>query len=241
MKKTSLYLIVILCVLCTGCTKKTINLQEYEISLHKDEVYQISAPRMSHYNYQSLNKFHATVSSEGLIVGHYVGETDIVVSNDYDEKRIHVTIEPTYLLYNEPQITFGESRNAIKARFGTPYQENNNAALFEYDREGFALMVTFDQNDRVVSYVVVVPNRYLSDLALFLYERYQSNGSSGSYTHYYINALTENEATLFVTLLPYNADLWFVMYEPFNRNEKFMVHTPSIDHETKSALEALPW
>lgn len=240
MKKSSLLIIVILCVLCSGCFKQPIKLPDYEISLYKDKSYMIPAPAHSHYEYHSLNKFCASVSTDGLILANHVGETDILVSNNYDEKKIHVTVEPTYMLYTEPYINFGENRNAIKARYGTPYQENANAAIFPYKREGFALMVTFDQNNQVVSYVVVVPNNYYTDLALFLFERYELDRTGSNNTSYFMNAYSVDEASLFVTVLPYNANLWFVIYEPESRNAKFSSFNPTFPNEITDALATMP-
>lgn len=74
------------------------------------------------------------------------------------------------------------------------------------------LMVTFNQNNQVVSYVVMVPYGYVQQLAFFLNERYKSNGASNG-KNFYINALTEEEASLFLTLVAYNEFYWMVLYE----------------------------
>ena len=97
-------------------------------------------------------------------------------------------------------------------------------------------MVTFDQNDQVVSYVVVVPNNYYTDLALFLFERYELNGTGSNNTSYFMNAYSADNASLFVTVLPYNANFWFVMYEPFNRNAKLSSFNPTFPDEITDAL-----
>lgn len=218
--KKLMFLLFAASLILFGSCKRAISLQEYETTIYHNGNHQIPVPALSHYEFHSNNPFHATVTEKGLVLGKYVGETDIMISNGYDEVAYHVTVAPTIWLYSIPDVNFGESKNSILAKFGTPYEQSSNAFLFaNYDDGPCSLMVTFNQNGLVEQYVVLVPYKYFQEIALFLNERYYPLDSYSGKS-YYMNALTEDKATLHITAWLYNSNFWFVLYEPFNSSTK---------------------
>lgn len=231
--KKSLFALLALSIVLGSCSR-SIKLKEYQTSITHNGKYQIVTPAFTNYKFKSQNPFHAFVSEDGLIVGNYVGETNIVVYNDYDEVFFHVTVAPTYLLYIEPEIHFGDSKNSILAQFGNPVQSNESSCLFSnFDGSGCALLVSFNQANRVIAYTVLVPYSYYKELAYFLEERYKTNGSSND-TSYFINALEESEATMSVTVWPYNGNFWCVLYKP--TSEKFSLSNSDLEQAASAVI-----
>lgn len=120
MKKITLLLIG-LCLLCSCNRNKN---KDYSINYNgsKDieivlrEKLKIEATSEDPIQYYSENELVAKVTSDGIIEGINIGETDIKLSNTKEELTIHVDVN----LFEEPTLEFGESQDYIKKIYGEP-------------------------------------------------------------------------------------------------------------------------
>ena len=224
--KLLLILSIIFCATLSSCSKKDIELQETNITLHYGDKYQINAKSKTPILYTSSNNYHAEVDQTGLVSAHFVGNTTICLQNDYEEKSINVIIEPQHHLYVEPHIAFGESKNSIINKYGNPTSSNEKTIAYKnYGLIGFSLLVMFDDNDNVNGYAVIVPTLYNSILSDFLGERYMFIGTQ-DYTLIFVNGLTIKTATMVIGAKLYNTDYWAVLYAPISESKNI---TPNTD------------
>ena len=216
MKKLSLVLMAVLAFTFVGCEgwldipdpepepdpepdpveEALINLVTTEATLHYGETFQIEAECETPITYTSENEFYATVSEDGLVTAGFVGSTSILLETEGDSQTFEVTIEPTSELYAEPEIEFGETRDAIIERFGTPDEENEEAVLYGSYAENTMLMVVFEE-DVVAYYAVIVSADLEEEMNAFLGERYMYYGEDEG-LKIYINALDVADCTLIV-------------------------------------------
>ena len=218
MKKLSLVLMAVLAFTFVGCEgwldipdpepepdpepdpieETLITLEETSTTLNSGETYQINAECEFPITYSSENEYVAAVSEDGMVTANFVGTTNILLETEGDSQAFEVTVAPVSDLYPEPEIQFGETKEAIIERFGTPGAETENSIGFAgYSENTNFLMVTFTEDDLVDYYVVVLNVEYAEELDTFLGERYlyleEMDGVKA-----YINALDESEATMYV-------------------------------------------
>ncbi|MEG1498521.1 MAG: Ig-like domain-containing protein [Bacteroidales bacterium] len=202
------------------------------IFLKRGQTTQINAVSIKPLTYNAENEFHATVSNTGLITAYYVGKTKINLTNGSDKKSIQLIVEPEYNLYQTPNIEWGTSRSQIKNQYGTPDRETADVIIYEnYSSAAPFLLFTFDKNDQVESYALLVKTMYVSTLGKFLAERYMYLGASGEYL-VYLNGLTIDQATIMLGVLVYNLDYVAVLYvnsHNISKQAKKVVAT-SMDH-----------
>ncbi|MCR5659936.1 MAG: Ig-like domain-containing protein [Bacteroidales bacterium] len=198
-----------------GCKKeKLITLSETSTTLHHGETYQISAQCENPITYSSANEYYAKVSSSGVITAQYVGRTTIALKSEEDAKTFTVTVAPKSNLYPEPNIRFGETKNSIISKFGTPDSSTDTSVGYiDYSTNAPGLLVMFDENDCVNDYAVIVKTAYSSELGTFLSERYYFIGYSDGLSAY-MNALTTTSATMLVGSKLYNVSYWITLYMP---------------------------
>ena len=209
MKKLSLVLMAVLAFAFTGCgdwldipdpneTEAKITLHTPSATLKSGETFQIVAECENPIAYRSENEYYATVSESGLVTAGFVGSTSISLVSAYDTQAFEVMVEPVSNLYPEPEIVFGESRESVIARLGTPSEADEGAILYAgYTENSAMLMVTFDENNLVQYYGVFLDIAYTADLATFLGERYLYVKEEDG-VMIYINALDVNSATLVI-------------------------------------------
>ncbi len=212
--KKALVLVAVMAIAFMGCKKdKSINLTEESTSLYHQETYQIPATCVNPITYSSENEYHATVSSEGLVTAQFVGSTTILLQSEGDSKSFTVNVMPKSNLYTEPNITFGETKDAVIARLGTPAVSQDDAIGYAYASPVDLLMVMFDDYNRVSGYALVLPDNYSSELKTFVEERYDYvMYSEGIYI--YRNALTNSATTMIIGVGELDEDYCMVLYVP---------------------------
>lgn len=77
--------------------------------------------------YSTDNKLIVEIDQNGNILGRNVGETNITLSNNENEIRIHVIVS----LFEEPTLNFGASTKEIKSIYGEP-KRNFGDSIFIY-------------------------------------------------------------------------------------------------------------
>ena len=198
-----------------SCSKKEIELKTDDIiTLHHNETYQIVAKSKTNINYSSSNLYNAEVNGTGLITARFVGKTTIHLQNDYDERDLQIIVEPQHHLYPQPNIEFGESKSSIVNKYGEPTISSDDELLYDnYGMIGFKLIVTFDENNCVKSFMVVVPTIYNEILTDFLTERYMYIGYQNQIL-IFINGLTTADATMAIGAKLFSTEYWIITHIP---------------------------
>lgn len=225
MKKILLPAIAVFAITFAGCDKGSesanlIQLTTTDQTVAYADKFQIEATSDTPITYTSEDEYHASVSESGLVNARYVGETNIVLTNGEDTKRIKITVRPESNLYPEADLTFGMMRSAVKAKFGAPTSETDTALGWTgYSNNAPVLMCTFDDSDRLDAVVYMVKTAYSSELGTFLAERYVPIDISGeNYAVLCVNALKIESATMFVGADVYNLSYWMVAYMPYTHS-----------------------
>lgn len=216
MKKLSLVLLAVLAFTFVGCEgwldipdpepepepdpaeEALITLEETSTTMNSGDTYQINAECEFPITYTSEDEYVASVSEDGEVTANFVGTTNIMLETEGDSQAFEVTVAPVSELYPEPEIQFGESKEAIIERFGEPNAETEDAIGYgSYSENTTMLMVVFTEDDLVDYYAVILNVEYAEELDTFLGERYlYVNEEDG--VKAYINALNENDATMYI-------------------------------------------
>lgn len=215
-KKTNLVLCIIISLMMfASCDKEHyITLSQSSTTMYHGQTQQVPAQCKDPINYSSNNEYVAIVSPSGMITAQYVGQAVIRLTSTNDNKTYNVKVAPKYNLYPEPNITFGETKSSVISKYGNPDGQTSNTIVYSnYSTKALYLIVSFDANNRVKYYGVVVSKDYTTELSNFLSERYKYvSYSDGVYL--YMNALTTGAATMAVsygTFSGYN-NSWLVAY-----------------------------
>lgn len=213
MKQLKIVLLTLLVIAVISCDKEKedlILLNETVIILNFGDEYQIEAMSISEITYSSENEYHAIVSEDGLVSARFVGETNIVLSNNEDAKTIKIVVEPVYNLYPDPDFDFGTSRASLIAKYGTPDIENESGiGYINYSSKAPKLAYNFDDNDNLKIAGVLVKTAYSSSLASFLVERYKVLDVDNSL---FINGLTIDDASMTIGMELFDLSYWSVIY-----------------------------
>jgi len=214
MKKLALLFLTALFAF-TGCNKPDlITLNTSEISLYHGETHQIQAESKSAIRYESKNEYHAKVSTSGLITAMCIGETTITLKNEEDSKTFKVTVKPKHNVYPEPKIYIGMSKSYIISMLGPPDDQSNDGKTIFYENYSTAaplLGLSFDNNNCLEDYMLMVKSAYTSVLPDFFNERYVYAGTNGD-IFVWINDLDAKRADLSIALSLYNISYWMVIY-----------------------------
>lgn len=199
---------------CDKDDEDLISLSVSEKTLNFEDEYQIEATSNSVITYTVENEYNAEVSETGLVTARFVGETNILLENAEDNKTFKIIVEPKYNLYPEPDVEFGDTKSSIIAQFGSDYTETTSAIGYtDYSSAAPIIMFTFDDNNILDGYSIMVSSAYSSTLANFLTERYLI-ASYDDDTYLFINGLSTTTATMVIGLELYNISYWMVMYIP---------------------------
>ena len=202
-------------IFLSSCKKEEIKKDEIKLSsssvtLRHGQKYQIEATSLSTISYTSTDDFYATVSSTGLVTANHIGSTPIILKNEEDETEFIVSIVPLYYTYDEPKIKIGDSKESVLGVLGNPDNDSGDSFAYIDFSNNCGLMILFD-NNKVSSYAVMVPTKYMSELTDFLIERYSVIGISGG-DAYYIN----HDRDMGIVESVYNTSYIMVMYIPYS-------------------------
>jgi len=210
-----------------------INLETTEFTLHFEDVAQIKATSSLDIEYMSESEYVAKVSSSGLITAGKVGETNIVLDNGKDVKKVEVIIEPKYNLFPEPihTLQFNMSKEGIIEKLGSPSFQNATGMIYTNFYSFYSYMFLFDNNKVTSMAVVFDMARYPEALVEFLVERYQVvTVDPDELTAGFIN----EKQDLLIALAPTSdySDM-MILYSPRTNQSK------STDTDIKSAVEEM--
>jgi hypothetical protein len=219
MKITVFLIGAALSLIFVSCSKddevdKLITLDSSAKTLYFGDEYQIKATSNTPLLYSSEDEYHASVSEPGLVTARFVGETNVVLSNGNDTKKVLITVKAQSNLYPDPNMEFGISKSALITKYGTPDDETETGILYDnFSNAAEAVMYIFDENNKLKSTAVVVKTSYSSNLGTFLVERYLPVDIDNLI---FVNALKPEDATMLIGADLYNLSYWLVVYAPYN-------------------------
>lgn len=204
MKKVFLFFMVLSAVMLYSCKEDVITVKNGElVQLNHGDTHQIEAESISFIRYESSDEYCAQVSQYGLVQANYVGSANILLNNEIEEKIVKVEIKAVSSLYEEPDIAFGDTKLSVIDKLGTPSEDNGNTFIYKDYSSSVSYLLVLFENDRVLSYAVMLDHSYSSELATFIGERYRSLGVIDKY-FCYINSLQVADATMMVGLGTYS-------------------------------------
>lgn len=214
-----LVFIVIPIVIFNSCNKDDKDLISLNISekiLNFGDEYQIEATSNSVITYTVESEYSAKVSETGLVTARFIGETNISLENAEDKKIFKIIVEPKYNLYPEPDVEFGDTKSSIIAQFGSDYIEVESAIGYtDYSIAAPMIMFSFDNDNTLSGYSVLVSSVYFSTLVNFLTERYLIISADDDLS-VFINGLSTTTATTSIGVTLYDISYWMVLYIPMS-------------------------
>jgi len=164
-----------------------------------------------------------------LVKARFVGETNIVLNNSSEEKIFKLTVAPKYNLYPEPDVEFGATKNSVISKFGSDYSESDSGiGYINYSSAAPIIMFTFDDNDKLSSFAVMVKTVYSSKIVDFLGERYFPTGEKND-VFYFINGLPDETSTMLVMVSLYNVSYWMIIYSTYPPSSKSIKNISFMD------------
>ncbi len=212
MKKVFLFFMVLSAVMLYSCKEDVITVKNGElVQLNHGDTHQIEAESISLIRYESSDEYCAQVSQYGLVQANYVGSANILLNNEIEEKIVKVEVKAVSSLYEEPDIAFGDTKLSVIDKLGTPSEDNGNTFIYKDYSSSVSYLLVLFENDRVLSYAVMLDHSYSSELTTFIGERYRSLGVIDKY-FCYINSLQVADATMMVGLgiYSYNQEVYDV-------------------------------
>jgi hypothetical protein len=220
MNKTVFLCVMVFATCLAGCSKDegpdVISLKITSVMFSYGNKHQIEATSKKAITYTVEDEFHAEVSETGLVTAGRIGETDIILSNGEDTKKIHVTVRPKYSerLYPEPNVKLGDTKSSILAKFGYPDDEDEEfrqILYYAYDVSAPVLIFSFDESDMLDNYRIIMTQLRSSDFMFFFSERYLAVSEKDG-TFLFINSTKPSTATLAIECKPYSESYWQVTY-----------------------------
>jgi len=132
------FVILIVAVALYGCSEDDMYLTTKSKSLKVGSTFSIDVyPSEEGCTFESQNTLIARVSTEGIITGVRVGETNIVVKNEQSDfnATFKVTVTPLYSMYQEPSLEFGANKTKIEAFETQRLLERRETNLLVYQGE----------------------------------------------------------------------------------------------------------
>lgn len=213
MKKLSVVMMAILAIAFMGCNKgKLITLSETSATLHHGETYQIDAKCENPITYTSADEYYASVSETGLITANFIGSTTIALQSEEDSKTFSVTVDPRSDLYTEPNILFGETKEAVIGKLGTPAVDQGDAIAYSNYAPNAPILVVMFEDNCVEYYGVYVNPDYGDELNnVFLAERYYFIGTEDGINIFADGTTAETVTMIVGTELDEDGD-WIAIY-----------------------------
>ena len=182
MKRKSLAALVMAAVIFASCKEEE---KSPEITLEKDSVtltsggeFLINATSDYDLTFKSEDENHAKVDEKGLVTAKYIGETNIVVSNSENSKKVKITVEPEYDICEDLCQYLFKTKSQIVSKFGDNYTLNENY-IFYKDYTSYVSDLIFKiENDVVKAVLINVDKSYWSTLEGYLKERYVFAGKA---------------------------------------------------------------
>jgi hypothetical protein len=194
-------------------------------TLYKGDSFQIKAISDLDISFESENEFYASVTENGLVTAGYVGNTNILISNDNNNILHSIKVAPRDSLYPDPIVNFELTKIDIIQQLGIPNEENENSIKYNnYSKASDFIRYNFNEEDKLAYIRVLVNKKNYEDLVLrFLNERYALQGTVayeglGSGPLYY-NNFEKSTATLSVFVYNFDTENYAVLYFPNSETE----------------------
>ena len=160
----------------------------------------------------SANKFVA-YGKGNTLTGYHVGQTTVTVNG---KKKIPVTVNALYHLYDDPVCEWGCDLNYVKdhQKQGT-VSSKSTTNMYVYENAGGASLLSYNfENGKLKSVLAMVSTNHTSTLADYLLERFiMAPYYEGSETYFVgLNGLDDENTNTAVLMQVYNVDYISVFY-----------------------------
>lgn len=179
MKMTSLAALVMAAVIFASCKEEEkspeITLEKDSVTLTSGDEFLINATSDYDLTFKSEDEYHAKVDEKGLVTAKYIGETNIVVSNSENSKKVKITVEPEYDICEDLCQYLFKTKSQIVSKFGDNYTLNENYEndIYYKDYTSYVSDLGFwIVDDVVLSVLILVDKSYWPTLEGYLKERY---------------------------------------------------------------------
>lgn len=204
-----------------------------EITLEKDSVtltsggeFLINATSDYDLTFKSEDEYHAKVDEKGLVTAKYIGETNIVVSNSENSKKVKITVEPKYDICEDLCPYLGKTKSQILSKFGDNYtlDENYKNYITYVDYTSYIHYLTFRiENDVVIAIAISVNKSYSPTLEGYLKERYVFKGKepdsvTEDYVYSYVG-IYEGKRRTEIIMTGYDDTYLAVIYRPYKSSK----------------------
>ena len=226
MKRKSLAALVMAAVIFASCKEEE---KSPEITLEKDSVtltsggeFLINAISDYDLTYKSEDNYHAKVDEKGLVTAKYIGETNIVVSNSENSKKVKITVEPEYDICEDLCPYLGKTKSQILSKFGDNDISNNEKYITYEDYTSYVHYLTFRiENDVVIGIAISVNKSYWSILEGYLKERYVFAGKNDGIDviYKYFDNTDEAKIKTMILVTGYDDTYLAVTYHPYKSSK----------------------
>ena len=198
MKRKTLAALVMAAVIFASCKEE--EEKSPEITLEKDSVtltsggeFLINATSDYDLTFKSEDENHAKVDEKGLVTARYIGETNIVVSNSENSKKVKITVEPEYDICEDLCQYLFKTKSQIVSKFGDHYTSAENYIFYKDYTSYVSDLVFRIENDVVKSVLIMVDKSYWPTLEGYLKERYVFAGKEPDLvSEYYVYRYFDN-------------------------------------------------
>lgn len=193
MKRTSLAALFMAAVIFASCKEEEkspeITLEKDSVTLTSGDEFLINASSDYDLTYKSEDVYHAKVDEKGLVTAKYIGETNIVVSNSENSKKVKIIVEPEYDICEDLCPYLGKTKSQILSKFGDNYTSTENYIDYE-DYTSYVRELMFEiENDVVKAVIIDVDKSYRPTLEGYLKERYVFAGKANEAEVGYLSEL----------------------------------------------------
>ena len=189
---------------------ETLKLDKTEVTLYSQDEHKITSNGRN-CTYSTQDPFIASVNDSGNITALHIGETFIEVKAEQGSDKVKVTVLPKYNVIKDPYIKWGCAKDDIKAKLGSPAQENSANIVYTETLPAHAITGYTFKSGKLSSVTIALNPNYQSDAQKHLAERYQYwTTENGAYV--FTDSMT-NEWNTYVILEKVDG-IWCIIYTP---------------------------
>lgn len=193
-------LLLLMGLIALGCSKEentqnkntsTLNIQNKEIYLHREEKKNVNVTSTSgnKITYSiSKDRLYASVDEKGDVIGIFVGDDELTVTDGVNIEKVKVHVIPRYDFFYKPYMNFGASREEVKNYMKEGAFKETDDGMYEYsfgdlrDLKKFYRIYYSFENDKLKNIIITFPfeSNYTDDMPNYLKERYVPVSSEGN-------------------------------------------------------------
>lgn len=225
MKRKSLAALFMAAVIFASCKEEEkspeITLEKDSVTLTSGDEFLINATSDYDLTFKSEDEYHAKVDEKGLVTAKYIGETNIVVSNSENSKKVKITVEPEYDICEDLCPYLGKTTSQILSKFGDDYTSNEKYIYYKDYTSYVSDLIFWIEDDVVLSVLILVDKSYWPTLEGYLKERYVFAGKNDGIEviYKYVDIYEGKRKTQILVSRYYDTPYLGVSYYPYKSSK----------------------